>query len=95
MRQDYDGPGCCQSALFSAKRMPVALWRKLTKPPADFDLEVASSKTAVLRFGSAATQHVIGTAENRPKTFNFLAVDTALSEETGLSRRDAPCSVFG
>ena len=40
---------------------------KLTKPPADFDLEVASSKTAVLRFGSAATQHVIGTAETVPR----------------------------
>lgn len=47
---------------------------ELTKRLADFDLEVAPSKTAVLRFGSATTQNCERDGRNRPQTFNFLGL---------------------
>ena len=47
---------------------------ELTKRLADFDLEVAPSKTGVLRFGSATTQNRERDGRNRPQTFNFLGL---------------------
>ena len=52
---------------------------ELTKRLADFDLEVAPSKTAVRRFGSAPTQNCERDGQNRPQTFNFLGLTPYVS----------------
>ena len=45
---------------------------ELRKRLADFELEVEPSKTAVLRFGSAAVHHCKRDGLHRPQTFSFL-----------------------
>ena len=51
----------------------------LTKRLGAFDLEVEPSKTAMLRFGSAAHRHCPKDGLRRPKTFSFLGFEHFVS----------------
>jgi hypothetical protein len=75
VRYADDFIGCFENEEDARKFVSV-----LAERLAAFDLEVESSKTAVLRFGSRARRDCFKDGLNRPRTFNFLGFTHFVSQ---------------